>query len=323
MLVIKTGVVHTAPVLHIINKKLWSISLRNVIFEGVATALVTPFLQDSFIDYKAFEEIIEKQISAGVNGLVIAGTTGEAATLTDDEHFELVKFAVSVVAGRVPVIAGAGSNDSEHGRKLCKNALRAGADAILLVTPYYNKCNEKGLVEHYRRCSTGASNNLPIIVYNVPSRTGFNIKPSYYEELLKLENIVAIKEASGNMSQVGNIVAEYGNEVSVYCGNDELIVPMLSLGCKGVISVASHIIPSQMVGICKDYFLGKTERSRNVMLHYWELLNAMFIDVNPIPVKKAMEYMGHCRAQCRLPLGHMDETSEVKLQKILKKFHAI
>lgn len=297
--------------------------MRSVIFEGVATALVTPFSQDSGIDYKAFENIIEYQIAAGVNALVVAGTTGEAATLSDEEHYELVKFAVSTVAGRVPVIAGAGSNDSEHGRRLCMNAKRAGASALLLVTPYYNKCNQKGMVEHYKRCSSGASHDLPVILYNVPARTGVNIKADYYEKLLKLENIVAVKEASGNLSQVGNIMAQYGDEISVYCGNDELTVPMLSLGCKGVISVASHVIPVEMVGICRDYFSGKIERSRNVMLHFMELFNAMFMDVNPIPVKKAMEYMGYCRGECRLPLGRLEKQEEVELEKKLKKFHII
>ena len=297
--------------------------MRSVIFEGVATALVTPFSQDSSIDYKAFEDIIEYQIGAGVNALVVAGTTGEAATLSDEEHYELIKFAVSTVAGRVPVIAGAGSNDSEHGRRFCRNARRAGANALLLVTPYYNKCNQKGMVEHYKRCSSGADHDLPIIIYNVPSRTGVNIKTDYYEKLLELENIVAVKEASGNLSQIGNIMAEYGEEIYIYCGNDDLIVPMLSLGCRGVISVASHIIPLEMVGICRDYFSGKIERSKNVMLHYMELFNAMFMDVNPIPVKRALEYMGYCRGECRLPLRRLDEHDEVELLKILKKFHII
>ncbi len=297
--------------------------MRSVIFEGVATALVTPFLQDSGIDYNAFENIIEYQLGAGVNALVVAGTTGEAAALSDEEHYELIKFAVSTVAGRVPVIAGAGSNDSEHGRRLCRNAKRAGANALLLVTPYYNKCNQNGLVEHYRRCSSGASHDLPVIIYNVPARTGVNIKPDFYKKLLGLENIVAVKEASGDLSQVGNIMAEYGDEISVYCGNDELTVPMLSLGCKGVISVASHVIPIEMAGMCRDYFLGKIERSRNVMLHFMELFNAMFMDVNPIPVKRAMEYMGYCRGECRLPLGRLEKEKEVELEKKLKKFHII
>ncbi len=297
--------------------------MRKIIFEGVSTALITPFLQDSYIDYKAFERIIEQQLSAGVNALLVAGTTGESATLTDDEHYELIKFTVSTVAGRVPVIAGAGSNDSEHGRRLCRSAMRAGADALLLVTPYYNKCNEKGLTRHYERCSNGASHNLPIIIYNVPSRTAVDIKPSYYEKLLQLENIVAVKEASGNIAQVAEVMERYGDEISIYCGNDELIVPMLSLGAKGVISVVSHVIPSEMVGICEDYFVGKVERSRNVMLHYMELMKAMFIDVNPLPVKKAMSYLGYCNGECRLPLGPLDDEDVYKLEKVMKKYHLI
>lgn len=297
--------------------------MRKVIFEGIATALITPFRHDSFIDYNAYEKIIEQQLDAGINGLVVAGTTGESATLTDEEHAELVKFAVTTVAGRVPVIAGAGSNDSEHARRLCRNAMRAGADALLLVTPYYNKCNTKGLVEHYRKCSNGAGDNLPIIAYNVPSRTGVNIKASDYEKLLEIENIVAVKEASGNLAQVGEIAAKYGDELSIYAGNDELAVPMLSLGSKGVISVVSHLIPSEMVGICRDYFDGKVERSKNVMLHYMELIKAMFVDVNPLPVKKAMSYMGYCMEKCRSPIGELSDEDAIKIKKLMKKYHII
>lgn len=297
--------------------------MRKIIFEGVATALITPFRHDSFIDYDAYERIIEQQLSAGVNALVVAGTTGESATLTDDEHYELIKFTVKTVVGRVPVIAGAGSNDSEHARRLCRNAMRAGADALLLVTPYYNKCNVRGLVEHYKKCSSGASDNLPIIAYNVPSRTGVNIRPSDYKQLLEIENIVAVKEASGNLAQVGEITADYSHEISIYAGNDELVVPMLSLGSKGVISVVSHVIPSEMVGICKDYFDGKVERSKNVMLHYMELMKTMFLDVNPLPVKRAMSYMGYCLSNCRLPLGEMSESDNVTIKKVMEKYHII
>lgn len=297
--------------------------MREVIFEGVATALITPFRHDSFIDYDAYERIIEQQLSAGVSALVVAGTTGEAATLTDDEHYELIKFTVSTVAERVPVIAGAGSNDSEHGRRMCREAYRAGANALLLVTPYYNKCNINGLVEHYRKCSSGAGDNLPIIAYNVPSRTGVNIKPSDYEKLLKIENIVAVKEASGNLAQVAEIAADYGEEIGIYAGNDELIVPMLSLGSKGVISVVSHIIPTEMVGICSDFKVGKVERSKNVMLHYMELMKAMFMDVNPLPVKRAMSYMGYCLEKCRLPLGQISEDDGTKLKKVMEKYHVL
>ena len=297
--------------------------MRKIIFEGVATALVTPFLQDSYIDFDAFEKIIEQQLEAGISALVVAGTTGESATLTDSEHYELIRFAVETVAKRVPVIAGAGSNDSEHGRRLCRSAMRAGADALLLVTPYYNKCNVNGLVEHYKRCSRGADDSLPVIAYNVPSRTGVNIKPEYYEKLLEHENIVAVKEASGNLSQVAEIMAGYGNEISVYSGNDDLTVPIMSLGGRGVISVASHVIPEEMVQICTDYTEGKTERSRNRMLHYIELMKAMFMDVNPLPVKKAMSFMGYCNAQCRLPIGVMTEGDEGKLRKMMEKYHII
>ena len=297
--------------------------MREIIFNGVATALITPFLPDFFIDYNAFERIIEQQLEAGVNALVVAGTTGESATLTESEHYELIRVAVETVAKRVPVIAGAGSNDSEHGRRLCRNAKRAGADALLLVTPYYNKCNVNGLVEHYKRCSRGAEDSLPIIAYNVPSRTGVNIKPEHYERLLENENIVAVKEASGNLSQVAEIMAAYGDKIAVYSGNDDLTVPIMSLGGRGVISVVSHVIPAEMVQICADYADGKTELSRGRMLHYMGLMKAMFMDVNPLPVKKAMSFMGYCFDECRLPLGTMTETDEHKLKKIMEKYHII
>lgn len=295
--------------------------MRKEIFNGASTALITPFRQDSYIDYDILEELIEFQIKGNIQAIVVAGTTGESATLTDEEHYELIRFTVSNVAGRVPVIAGAGSNNTEHARRLCRNSKRAGADGILVVTPYYNKTNLQGLVGHYKTCSEATDNELPIIVYNVPSRTGFNIKPDYYEKLLDIENIVAVKEASGNVAQAAQIVADYGQEIAVYSGNDELTLPILSIGGRGVISVVSNIIPGEMQQICQDFFEGKLECSRNTMLHYLELINSMFMDVNPIPVKKAMELMGYGIGKLRQPLCELDKKNSAKLARVMEKYH--
>lgn len=295
--------------------------MREIIFEGAATALITPFSYDSYIDYEVIEKLIEYQLREGIKAIVVAGTTGESATLTDGEHYELVKFVVDAVAGRVPVIAGAGSNCTEHARRLCRNSKRAGADALLVVTPYYNKSNLKGLVHHYRTCSEAAEGELPVIVYNVPSRTGLNIKPEYYEDILKIENIAAVKEASGNMSQVTRIIADYGSEISVYSGNDDMILPVMSVGGKGVISVVSNLIPGEIQQICEDFMIGKQERSRNMMLHYMKLADAMFMDVNPVPIKEAMSIYGFGNGSVRAPLFSLDEEKKRILTQVLKNYH--
>lgn len=297
--------------------------MREIIFEGAATALITPFSYDSYIDYEVIEKLIEYQLREGIKAIVVAGTTGESATLTDGEHYELVKFVVDAVAGRVPVIAGAGSNCTEHARRLCRNSKRAGADALLVVTPYYNKSNLKGLVHHYRTCSEAAEGELPVIVYNVPSRTGLNIKPEYYEDILKIENIAAVKEASGNMSQVTRIIADYGSEISVYSGNDDMILPVMSVGGKGVISVVSNLIPGEIQQICEDFMIGKQERSRNMMLHYMKLADAMFMDVNPVPIKEAMSLYGFGNGSVRAPLFSLDEEKRRILTQVLKNYHIL
>ena len=297
--------------------------MREIIFEGAATALITPFSYDSYIDYEVIEKLIEYQLREGIKAIVVAGTTGESATLTDGEHYELVKFVVDAVAGRVPVIAGAGSNCTEHARRLCRNSKRAGADALLVVTPYYNKSNLKGLVHHYRTCSEAAEGELPVIVYNVPSRTGLNIKPEYYEDILKIENIAAVKEASGNMSQVTRIIADYGSEISVYSGNDDMILPVMSVGGKGVISVVSNLIPGEIQQICEDFMIGKQERSRNMMLHYMKLADAMFMDVNPVPIKEAMSLYGFGNGSVRAPLFSLDEEKKRILTQVLKNYHIL
>ena len=295
--------------------------MRKVIFEGAATALITPFRHDSYIDYKALEELIEFQIKGNIQALVVAGTTGEAATLTDEEHYDLIKYTVETVAGRVPVIAGAGSNSTDHARRLSRNSKRAGADGLLIVSPYYNKANLQGLVGHYKVCSEAADNELPVIVYNVPSRTGLNIKPEYYEKLMKIENIVAIKEASGDVAQAMKLVADYGNDISVYSGNDNLTLPILSVGGRGVISVAANIIPREMQQIWESFENGKIKESRNMMFHYLELIDSMFVDVNPVPVKEAAAIMGFGTGKMRLPLGELDEDKRQKLVYVMKKYH--
>ncbi|MBQ6815495.1 MAG: 4-hydroxy-tetrahydrodipicolinate synthase [Lachnospiraceae bacterium] len=297
--------------------------MKKTLFEGVATAVVTPFKQDLSIDYKAFENIIENQINNGINAIVVAGTTGESPTLTKEEHYNLIKYAVETVAGRVPVIAGAGSNAAEHARILCKNSKIAGADGLLVVTPYYNKTNLSGLIEYYKMCSRATEDTLPIIAYNVPSRTGLDIKVDYYEKLIQIDNIVAVKEASGDVSKAAKIVADYGKDIDVYSGNDDLTLPILSVGGKGVISVASNVIPFPMANICKQYLGGNHEVATNEMLHYLKLINAMFMDVNPIPVKAAMELKGLCENILRLPLVPLDDEKYQKLKNIMIKYHIV
>lgn len=304
-----------------IERALGGVAVRDIIFQGAATALITPFGYDSYIDYKTMEKLIEFQLREGINALVVAGTTGESATLTDEEHYELVKFVVDTVAGRVPVIAGAGSNSTDHARRLCRASRRAGADGVLMVTPYYNKTNISGLVNHYRICSETMDEELPIIIYNVPSRTGYNIKPEYYEKLLDIKNIVAVKEASGNISQIAKIIADFGSEISVYAGNDDMIIPVLSLGGKGVISVVSNLVPGEVEQICIDFFEGKIERSKNMFLHYLELISSMFFDVNPIPVKEAMGIYGFGSGNVRPPLAALSDDKKKMLQKVLEKYH--
>ena len=290
---------------------------KEIIFNGAATALVTPFDQYGKVDYDALASLIEFQIRGGIDALVICGTTGEGSTLTDEEHKECIRFSVEKVAGRVPVIAGTGSNDTDYANSLSKYACEVGADALLLVTPYYNKATPKGLIKSF--LATAEATDKPIILYNVPSRTGVNITMPVYKELAKHERIVAVKEASGNMSQIAEIAAECGDDLTIYSGNDDQIVPIMSLGGRGVISVLSNILPGETHDICAKFASGDVAGSRKLQLEYLELINSLFIEVNPIPVKTACGLMNLCRPDMRLPLCEMDEKNLAKLAASMKK----
>ncbi len=290
---------------------------KDIIFTGAATALVTPFGKDGGVDYDAFGRLIDWQIDGGVDALVICGTTGEGSTLTDEEHRQCIRFAVEKIAGRVPMIAGTGSNDTEYAYSLSQYACDVGADALLLVTPYYNKATPKGLIKSF--LDTADRTNKPIILYNVPSRTGVNIPLSVYRELAKHERIVATKEASGNMSQIAEIAAELSDSLTVYSGNDDQIVPILSLGGRGVISVLSNVLPKETHDICAKYFEGDVVGSRDLQLQLLKLINALFIEVNPIPVKTACGLMGLCSDAMRLPLCEMDDKNKAVLVEALRE----
>lgn len=290
---------------------------KELIFRGAATALITPFDERGAVDYTAFARLIDFQISGGVDALVICGTTGEGSTLTDDEHRECIRFAVEHIAGRVPVIAGTGSNDTDYANSLSKYACEVGADALLLVTPYYNKATPRGLIKSF--LDTAEKTDRPIILYNVPSRTGVNITLPVYRELAKHERIVAVKEASGNLSQVAQIAAELSDDLAIYSGNDDQIVPILSLGGQGVISVLSNVMPRETHDICEKFFNGDVAGSRELQLKYLDLINNLFIEVNPIPVKTACGMMGMCGDSMRLPLCEMEESNRQKLAESMKK----
>ncbi|MBR5312523.1 MAG: 4-hydroxy-tetrahydrodipicolinate synthase [Clostridia bacterium] len=290
---------------------------KDIIFKGAATALVTPFDEKGAVDYKAFAKLIDFQIAGGIDALVICGTTGEGSTLTDEEHRECIRFSVEHIAGRVPVIAGTGSNDTDYANSLSKYACEVGADALLLVTPYYNKATPKGLIKSF--LDTAEKTDKPIILYNVPSRTGVNITMPVYRELAKHERIVAVKEASGNMSQIAEIAAELSDDLAIYSGNDDQIVPILSLGGLGVISVLSNVMPKETHDICQKFFDGDVAVSRELQLKYLELINNLFIEVNPIPVKTACGMMGLCSDLMRLPLCEMDDANKAKLAASMAK----
>ncbi len=282
--------------------------MKTLMFEGTGVALITPFNKDGSVNYEGLTELLEFQIANKTDAIVICGTTGEASTMPDNEHLAVVEHAVKIVNKRIPVIAGAGSNDTAHGAELIKEVKKIGADGLLLVTPYYNKTSKKGLVKHYEVLA-GAS-DLPVCLYNVPSRTGVNIDVDVLKELVKIDNVVAIKEASGNISYAAKIAAQVP-DLTMYSGNDNMIVPIMSLGGKGVISVVSNILPLDTHNICEYYLKGETDKSRDLQLKMLELINDLFIEVNPIPVKAAMNLMGLPSGMLRLPLcdiedGHLE-----------------
>ncbi len=288
----------------------------NPIFTGSAVAIITPF-KNNKIDYDSLGKIIDFQIENQTDAIVICGTTGEASTLTDDEHVDEIAFAVERAHGRVPVIAGTGSNDTSYAVWLSREAEKAGADALLQITPYYNKATPKGLIKHFLTIAEAVS--LPNIVYNVPSRTGCNISLPVYKEIAKHPNIVATKEASGNISTIAQIFDEVGDMLDVYSGNDDQIVPILSLGAKGVISVLSNVMPKETHDICQLFFDGKVKESAALQLKLLKLINNLFIEVNPVPVKTAMSLMGWCSEAMRLPLCEMDEKNLTVLRESLKQ----
>ena len=290
------------------------------IFKGVATALITP-LDENGVNYEKLEKLIEWQINEGINAFVICGTTGEASTLTDEEHRDVIKFAVEKVAKRVPVIAGTGSNDTDYAIDLTRFACEVGVDGVLVVTPYYNKTSQAGLVKMFT--SIADNSTVPVILYNVPSRTGVNIEPATYEKLANHPMISGIKEASGNISALAKTAALLKGKLDIYSGNDDEIVPIMSLGGVGVISVLSNIMPKKTVEICDSFFNGDIEKARDLQLELLPLINALFSEVNPIPVKAAMAHMGFCENYLRLPLVEMAEDKEKVLVELMKEQNLI
>ena len=288
----------------------------NPIFRGAATALVTPFT-DNGVDYESFGRLIEWQIRKGIDALVIAGTSGEGSTLSDAEHKEVIKYSVEKVAGRVPVIAGTGSNETDYAIQLSRYACEVGVDGLLVVTPYYNKATQKGLVKMYYAIADAC--DKPLIVYNVPSRTGVNIEPRTYVELAKHERIAAIKEANGNISKIVETAHLVGDKLDIYSGNDDQIVPILSVGGQGVISVLSNIMPYETSQICKKFWAGDVAGSAKMQLDLLPLINALFCEVNPIPAKAAVSAMGFGRNLLRLPLTEMESEHEAVLRSLMKE----
>ena len=289
------------------------------IFEGVATALITPFCQDGSVNYAKLEELINKQIDDGVDGLVICGTTGESATLTEKEHMDVIRESVKFVNGRVPVIAGAGSNCTQTAVEMSREAEEYGADGLLLVSPYYNKATAEGLYEHF--ADTANAVKIPVILYNIAGRTGINIEPETIYKLARdVKNIVAVKEASGNISQIAKIAALTKDlDFDIYSGNDDQVVAICAMGGRGVISVASHIIPKQMHDMVMSFRAGDTKKALDIQNKYLSLINTLFIDVNPIPVKEAMNLLGHEVGGFRKPLTPMSDVHRDILKNELVK----
>lgn len=294
--------------------------LKPTIFTGAATAIITPFTNGT-MDFEQMGRHIESQIAGGIDALVIAGTTGEASTLSHEEHCEVLKFAAEKVAGRVPIVAGTGSNDTAYGIELSRYACDVGYDALLIVTPYYNKATPKGLARNF--IATAEATSKPIILYNVPSRTGMNIPLSVYREVAKHERIVAVKEASGNLSAIAEILAECGDALDVYSGNDDQIVPIMALGGKGVISVVSNLLPRETHDLCAACLAGDFKTGTEMQLKYLKLINTLFCEVNPVPVKTAAALMGLCNGELRLPLCEMEDANRDKLVAVMRQYGLI
>ena len=284
--------------------------MKQTIFTGMATAMVTPMTPEG-VDYEALGRFIDFQLSQGINALVAVGTTGESATLSPDERKEVIRFTIDRVAGRVPVIAGTGTNNTQHAIEYSVDAAKAGADALLVVTPYYNKATQNGLIAHFTAIADRV--DKPIILYNVPSRTGCNLLPATVEKLAEHPNIAAIKEASGNMSQVVELFARCGDTLDVYSGEDGLTVPILSMGGKGTISVLSNVVPKEAVAMTNAFFAGDVAEAARLQCRYLNLINLLFCEVNPIPAKAAVSAMGFGKEYIRLPLTPMEEGNRAKL----------
>jgi len=290
------------------------------IFEGSGVAIVTPF-KDGAVDYDTLRTLLEWQVEEKTDAIVSCGTTGEASTLTDDEQIDVIEFTVKTIDGRIPVIAGVGSNYTEHGLELTKRAEAAGADALLHVTPYYNKASRKGLVDHFTAMAEATT--LPILLYSVAGRTGMNIDPSVCEELAAVKNIVGVKEASGNISQVVEIARRAPEGFDLYSGNDDMNVPLLSVGGKGAISVLANIAPKDSHDMVRKFLDGDVKGSYEIQLRAKPLIDALFIEVNPIPVKAALYIMNKCEYEYRMPLCRMDDANYTKLEKEMKAYGLI
>lgn len=289
------------------------------IFTGAGVAIITPFHEDGSIHYDQLKKLVDYHCENGTDSIVICGTTGESATMTEEEHLECIKNTIAFAAGRIPVIAGTGSNCTATAVELSREAAKAGADGLLVVTPYYNKATQKGLIEHYKAIARVA--DAPIIMYSVASRTGCNIEPATVAALVKeVDQIVGVKEASGNISQVAKIMQMTQGDIDLYSGNDDQIVPILSLGGKGVISVLSNVAPRETHEICERFFAGDIKGSRELQLKAIPLINALFSEVNPIPVKKAVELMGIETGGLRMPLTEMEEANTKKLAQAMREF---
>jgi 4-hydroxy-tetrahydrodipicolinate synthase len=295
--------------------------MKKTLFTGAGVAIVTPFNADGSVNYDALGNMLEFQIANETDAIIICGTTGEASTLTDDEQIDVIKYTVDKVNKRIPVIAGAGSNDTAHGVNLAKRCEEVGADGLLMVTPYYNKTTQKGLIKYYTDIANAVS--IPIIMYSVAGRTGLNIAPKTAAELSKIENIVAIKEASGNISQVAEIAALCGDSLDIYSGNDDQIVPLLSLGGKGVISVLSNVAPKYTHDMVASFLNSDTAKATKLQLGCIDLVKNLFSEVNPIPVKAALNMMGMNAGGYRAPLVEMEEANHAKLEQSMRAFGLI
>lgn len=285
--------------------------MKNPIFKGIGTALITPMTEAGQIDYAAMERLVAYQLEGNIDALIVCATTGEAPTLQDDEHIEVIRFVAEQVGGKIPVIAGTGSNYTDHAVEMSIKARDAGANGLLCVTPYYNKCTQRGLVESFTKIADATE--LPMIVYNVPGRTGVNIQPATYAKLAEHPRIVGIKEANGDISSVVDTMARCGDKIDMYSGNDDQIVPILSMGGIGCISVLSNLLPAQTREICTRWFAGDVAAAAALQLRYKPLVDALFSEVNPIPAKAAMAAMGMCGETARLPLTPMEDAARTNL----------